>query len=147
MLIPSLLALLIPLSLSFSGCTGVPTPTTLVLEQTAITIAVGEVVLSANTPEAQKATAQQIKSIAGQVQAVLNGQTTTINALQAFVVQKMAELKLNPQEQLLANVLVSTIMQELNGKIGAGVLNPTDLVVVNQLLGWVEAAAVPYGAV
>jgi hypothetical protein len=138
--------LLLPLSL-FSGCASVPqSASTQILEQTAITVAVGEVVLSSKTPAAQQATAQQIKSIASQVQAVLNGQTTTIAALQAFVVQKMAELKLNPQEQLLANVLISTIMQELNGKIGAGVLAPTDLVVVNQLLGWVEAAAVPYGA-
>ena len=147
LLLPLLLVLLFP---ALNGCstTGTaPSANAAVLEQTAVTVAVGELVLSQKTPAAQKSTAADIVSVATAVQQVVNGNAvTSIASLQAVVQAAIVKLNLNQQEQLLANVLVSTLVMELNGKVSLGTLNAADLVVVNQLLGWVVTAATPYAS-
>lgn len=112
--------------------------------QTATTLAVGEAVLTGKTAAAQKQIAQNIVIVTKGVQGALNGDATTVATLVALAQAKIMTLKLNPQQTLAANTLLTFVSSQLQLKVGQGVLKPTDLVVVNDFANWVIAAATPY---
>ena len=133
---------------SLSGCATVEgwfsNPNSTAAVQTATTLAVGEAVLTGKDAAAQKQIATDIVTITKGVQGVLNGDATTVASLVALAAAKVADLHLQPQQQLAANTLLAFVSSELQARVGAGVLKPTDLVIVNQFAGWVITAATPY---
>lgn len=86
--------------------------------------------------------AARIRAIAGDVQALVEGESVTIGLLETAVRAKLAALPLSPADTFLANELVRLVMAELEARVGAGVLDPEQRIKVAAVLGWVlEAAA------
>lgn len=133
--------------LSLSGCATVEgwfsNPNSTVAIQTATTLAVGEAVLSAKTPAAEKAMAANIVSVAKQVSAAASG-NVTVAQLASLVQAQVAKLNLNPQEQLAAQTLLAFAQAELSQKVSIGLLKPTDVLIITEFCGWVVVAATPY---
>ena len=131
-----------------SGCATVSkifsSPSQTAAIQSATTLAVGEAVLTGKTTAQQQAIAKNIIIVTQGVQGVLNGDQTTVATLVALAQAKIMTLKLNSQQLLAANTLLTFVGAQLQAKLGSGVIKPTDLVIVNDFAGWVIAAATPY---
>jgi len=118
-----------------------PNTVTLVTEY-----AVAKVIEVGKTSEERLTRATRIKKIAGDAQTWLNGEGVTIDILQIAAQVQIEKLNLDVADTILANALVQTIVQDLQKKIGAGVIPPDKLTKVNELLGWVVTACTMYGA-
>lgn len=136
--------------LSLNACTTIESafsnPNSTAMIQTATTLAVGEAILTAKTPAAQKQIAQNVISVATQVSAAASG-NVTVAQLVGLVETQMAKLTLTPQEQLAAQTLLAFASAELQQKVSTGLLKPQDVVIVTQFCGWVVAAATPYASI
>lgn len=112
----------------------------------AVTYAAAKVIEAAPTPDERLARAERIKSIVGEARTWLNGEGVTVGLLESAARARLAELNLSPADTMLANTLVQIAVQDLQEKIGAGVIAPDQLVTVNELLDWIETATEMYGA-
>ena len=82
----------------------------------------------------------RIRSIATTVKGLAEGETT-LPLLQAAVASQLDKAGLSPADRLLADGLVQLIAQELQSRIGAGVLSPEQLVAVRKVMDWIVSAA------
>lgn len=127
-----------------SGCSTLrsqPTTSSLV-----VTYAASKVIEAAPTPDERLRRAQRIKSIVGEARTWLQGEGMTVELLESAARNRLATLNLSPADAMLATALVQIAVQDLQEKIGAGVVSPDQLVTVNQLLDWIDSAAKLYGA-
>lgn len=132
--------------LAFAGCASLGTPIQQTAEQLVVEYATLKVIGSGSTTAARQAKASQILSIASTAKADFADPAATLATVTAQVAVRIAALKLDPADQLVANALVQVVADELSAKIGAGVLNPAQVTSVNTVLGWVvEAASMPVG--
>lgn len=92
--------------------------------------------------EKQAEKADNIRRIAGAVQAVVGGETeATLLTLQEYVTSELDKLSLSPADRVLANGLVSIVVAELQARVGDGLLEPDQRVKVAKFLDLVIAAA------
>lgn len=99
-----------------------------------------KVIEKAGDAEAQGARAVRIRAIASDVEQYAAGESVTIAALEAAVRAKLPS-GLSPADRLLADALVQTVGQELQARVGSGLLSAEQLVQVKKVLGWVIEAA------
>ena len=112
--------------------------------QAAIDLAVGTAIQqTAKTAPAQAQEAQQIQQIAGALQGVLSGQSSTIGLLDRALEAKIVAARLPAAEAAAAATLVQTIqavvLQQVQG--GTSKLSPTQTVAINAVLDDVIQAA------
>jgi hypothetical protein len=98
-----------------------------------------KVIEQAGATDAQFARATRIRSIAADVEKFAGGEAVTIAALEAAVRAQLPS-DLSPADRFLADALVQSVVQELQARVGSGLLNPEQLLQVRQVLGWVIEA-------
>lgn len=91
------------------------------------------------------AKAKSIAAIAGEATVMLDVESVTLPELKTKIMQRLAERDLEPSRMLAASFLVDAVGQEIQKRIGEGILSPEDKVTVNKVLSWVEEAASFYG--
>lgn len=129
------------LALALAGCASLGTTADQAVEKLVVESATLKVVNSGATTAAKQAKAARIIAIATQAQTVLGSPSATITLIQTAVEVQIASLKLDAADQLLADMLVQAVVAEVSDKVGAGVLNPNQIVTVNTVLSWVVAGA------
>lgn len=77
------------------------------------------------------------RAVAESAKAIASGEAVTLAGLQEAISTELAGLHLTVADRFLADALVSAIAQELQLRIGTGVLSPEQKVEVSQVLQWV----------
>lgn len=86
--------------------------------------------------------AAAVIKISTQVRAASSGESfDTVAALMLFISEKINWGKLAQEDQLLARALLQVITQALIDRIGPGELTGPNILVVNEVAGWIEDAA------
>jgi hypothetical protein len=80
------------------------------------------------------------RAVAESAKAIVSGEAVTLTGLQEAISGELGGLDLSPADRFLADALVSAIAQELQLRIGTGVLSPEQKVEVGQVLQWVISA-------
>lgn len=96
--------------------------------------------------EARQSRVDNIKRVALQVRSVASDDSTTIPLLKELAVVQLGKLHLSPADTVLASGLIDVIAEQLNLKIGDGLLKAEDKLVVSQVMDWVVEAATIAGA-
>lgn len=105
----------------------------------AVTYGVLKYCEKAGDPAAQAARCARVKAFAGEAQKLAAGESVTIVALNAAIEAKLPA-DLSPADRILAIALIETIEQELMQRVGGNLLKPEQIVIVQQVLGWVVDA-------
>ena len=111
-----------------------------------VTYAAAKVIEAGDSADERLKRAQRIKAIVGEARTWLTGEAVTVGLLESAARARLAQLQLSLADEMLANTLVQIAVQDLQAKVGAGVISPDQLLTVNQLLDWIESAAELYGA-
>jgi hypothetical protein len=77
------------------------------------------------------------RAVAERAKAIVAGDAVTLVGLQEAISTELAGLELSPADRMLAGILVSAIAQELQLRIGVGVLSAEQKVKVGEVLQWV----------
>lgn len=77
------------------------------------------------------------RAVAESAKAIVSGEAVTLAGLKEAISAELAGLDLSPADRFLADALVSAIAQELQLRIGTGVLSPEQKVQVSEVLQWV----------
>lgn len=104
-------------------------------------LVMNRVIEKAPQPEAK---AREVLASVQELQSLVDFESVSIADLRAALLKRIGERELTPSEKLAALELTQVISDELEGRIGAGVLSPEHKVAVRKVLGWVEAAALVY---
>ncbi len=123
--------------LALSGCSSIPADQ----QKTVAKLAVQYAVLKVADKNPVKAA--RVAAIAKEVQAIAGGEgANTVDLLLAIARTKVARLKLDAADQVLASALIDMVGQELKARLGTGVLTSDKLLIVGEVAGWiVEASA------
>lgn len=134
-------ALLLTISLLFnSGCTALTQSSA--TAKLAVEYATLKVIEN-SAPEARAARRAKINQIAKDAKTFVSGQSVTLALLDAAIRKNVDFSKLSPADALLANALIDAVIQELQTRVGTGLLDPAQVLAVNAVLDWViEATAV-----
>jgi hypothetical protein len=129
-------------ALALVGCVGCETleksPGTASL---VVQYATAKVIEAGKTTEERAERAARIKAIAADAKTWFDGDDVTVGVLQAAAQARIAKLDLSPADRMLANGLVQVVVEELQKKVGEGVLSPEQKLTVSQVLGWIAGAA------
>lgn len=87
--------------------------------------------------------ATRVRAVVDLVASAAAGESVTVDQLKAYVVSKLPP-DLSPADKLLATQLISIASEELQLRVGAGVIPPDKLVKVKQVLEWVTEATLAY---
>lgn len=91
----------------------------------------------------QAARRARIHQIALDAKTLISGEAVTIALLEAAIRDRVDFTKLSPADTALADALIDMVMQELQNRVGTGLLDPAQVLAVNTVLDWViEATAV-----
>ena len=86
--------------------------------------------------------AGQLVAIAGLVKQVTSGdKVTTVALLDTFVRAQIDFSKLSPADAMVVTILLDEVKIQLEAKIGTGQFSSANLVVVSEVVGWIEQAA------
>lgn len=142
------LALLLPAFVLVAGCATLKSASGQALLQASVDAAVGTAVQTAGSPANQAQRANQIATIAGDLQGIVKDDNVTLAALQAALETAIDAAKLNPDDKLAIDLVATTLggilQQELTP--GTGPLSAADVADIVQVLGWVRQAANVYTA-
>jgi hypothetical protein len=140
---PAALLVLVTIAAVFclSGCQTLRDPSNTAIVELTTQVAVGKFIESKSD---RAGTARHVVDVATQVKAIAESDSTTVGALQAVADARIAQLNLEPSDQLLATALVHMLVAELQGKIGDGLLNDTDKLILGRILGTVIVTANVY---
>lgn len=131
------------LSILISGCQTSPSAQQQIATTVLIDTAVGVAVQNGTTDHAVWVSrANQIVSIATELQIVANDSKATLPALTAALQPLLARANLGPADQLAANALIATLGQLIDQNIGN--VNTTTQQVIQQVLKDVITAASVY---
>ncbi len=140
--LPVLLVLAVIATLfGLSGCQTITDPKNSVIIELTTQVAVGKFIESKSD---RVGTAKHIVDIATQVKAIADSDSTTIGALQQLANARIAQLNLEPSDTLLATALVDMLVAGLQDKVGNGLLNDADKLILGKILSTVIAAASVY---
>lgn len=104
-----------------------------------VTFATLKYIEDAGNEARQVERAVRVAAVAEEVREVAKGEEVTIAALEAFVMGKLPE-DLSPADRYLATNLVGVLVMQLQDRVDGDVLDPDELLAVDQLLGWVVNA-------
>lgn len=121
-----------------SGCSSANQADTKLIAQIAVQYGVGKVL------ENNPSYAQRVADIAGEVSKAAGGESSTVAAVMELARSKIDWTKLSPADRTLVNTLLLTIQSELTRRIQDGVLSPEKALLVQEVAGWIEAAAKLY---
>ena len=96
-----------------------------------------KVIEAGKSPEAQAQRAENIRRIATDAKSFLDLESVSLEFLQSAVRARLADLDLSPADRMLADGLVTLIVQELQLKVDSGVLSTEQRYRVSTVLGWV----------
>lgn len=133
------LAPLILLTLMLGACASLGTGST--GERLVVQIATMKVIEAG--PD-RKLRAERISTIASEAKSWLRADNVTVTALKAAATARIANLNLEPSDQLLAALLVETVAAELEKRVGDGLIPADKLISVDAVLGYVVDAAAFY---
>lgn len=86
---------------------------------------------------------ERVRAIVTTAKALTAGEEVTLDGLRLAITRELDKLELSPADRLLATALVQVISDELQARIGTGILKPEQRVQVNQVLQWVlDATAI-----
>lgn len=131
--------------LSFVGfCAGLVgcKPDQKIAARLAVSYATAKYIERAN-PSAQPERARRIRAVVEQVEKASTGESVTIAALRAYIVEKLPA-DLSPADKFLAGQLIDVATEELQARVGIGAIPPDKLVKVREVLGWVLEATYAY---
>ncbi len=89
--------------------------------------------------------AAEVKRIADAIIEAAGSSEASVAALQSLAMG-LLPADLPPSERITAMALIELAGAELNGRVGAGELDPSKLVKVRAVVGWVSQAAGFYGS-
>ena len=138
-----LIAIILALSIgtgAFTGCVTTGTGPTPATQKAIAKLAVQYAVLKVANNNPEKAA--KAAAIAVQVKALAGGQgANTVDLLIAIVRVEVGKLNLKAEDALLADALVDLVAQELEARLGSGVLTSEKLLIVGEVAGWIVDAA------
>lgn len=85
--------------------------------------------------------AQKVAETASQLQALVNAEPVSVDALERQAAQAILAADLSPADQHLAQSLVRLVGDELRARVGDGTIPPPGTVEAEAVLGWVAEAA------
>ncbi len=136
-------AVMCAFAFGLSGCQSTPTSNQKIATTVLIDAAVGVAVQKGSSdPAVWAARANQISSIAKQLQALDNGSAATLPALSAALQPLLAKANLGPADQLIANILITSLSQLIETNVDN--INTTTQQVIQQVLSDVIAASSVY---
>lgn len=134
--------LILACALALSGCATLFTGSA--SEKLVVQYATLKVISSGKTTADRAQKAERIRTVAGEAKTMLDTNNVTLAFLESAVRARLATLKLDAADTLLANALTETIVAELAAKVGDGILPPDQLYKVSTVLSWViDAASFP----
>src|SRR5688572_8583949 len=77
---------------------------------------------------------ERVRAIVTSAKALAAGTEVTVGVLEIAIAKQLDGLELSPADRLLADALVQIIAEELQARIGLGVLKPEQRVMVDQVL-------------
>lgn len=95
-------------------------------------------------PAARVERAERVQAIAEAAKTFLSGDGVTVGALRVAVLERLAGYDLEPSDEILANALLDVVIEELEARVGVGLIEPGKLVTVNAVLTKVAQAAAVY---
>lgn len=99
-------------------------------------------VIENSAPEVRAERRAKINKIAQDAKKFISGEAVTLTLLESAIRGQVDFTKLSPADAYLANALISAVIQELQIRVGTGLLDPAQVLVVNTVLDWViEATA------
>lgn len=131
------------LVLALSSCATINSLDASKQQQARIAVEGGTVALIERSSD-KAAKAAQVLEYTAKAKTLLLDTGTTVGALRAALLQRVAERNLSPGEKLLALETINTVSDYVEQRIGAGVLNADGVLAVNTVLGWVESTAKLY---
>jgi hypothetical protein len=134
------------IALAITGCSVLSKPENQPLARAGVQYATAKLIEQGNPA---KERAGRIKAIAIDLQSLFKAdEQATIPALEALIREKVREPleSLSPADRMLAENLIAVVVQELQARLGKGVLAPDQMIVVNDILQWVIDATVYGGA-
>jgi hypothetical protein len=97
------------------------------------------------TPEAKAAKAARVLEYTNAARTLIGSDPeTTVVKLREALTLRAAERDLSPGQKLIALEAINTICDEVELRVGKGVLSAEAVVSVNKVLGWVETVAKLY---
>ncbi len=108
-----------------------------ILAQAGVQYATAKLVRAAGDPSAQSARGARIRAISSELRKVVGTESVSVPALQAAV-QRYIPASLKPEDRVLVNLLIAAVVQELEHRIGDQLMRPDQLLVVTQVLTWVD---------
>lgn len=88
--------------------------------------------------------AQRITEAVKLVRTALLDDSATVGALRSALLKRVAERELPLSEKLVALEVINTLSDEVEKRVGSGILSPDSIVGVNTILGWITDAAAFY---
>lgn len=133
---------LIALVFVFTGCKTQPQETT---AHVAVVFATAKFIEKAGTIPEQQGRALRIITVLGQLDALVAGDETTVDAL-ADLARSKLPADLSPADRVLANTLIAVATDELKARVGEGVgkIPPDAKIKVALVLSWVREGAESY---
>lgn len=111
-----------------------------VLAQAGVQYAAAKFVRSAGDTDAQAQRKARIHAVAEEVRAIAGDSSATVALLRAAVEAKLpADLK--AEDRILVGLLINAVVQELEKRVGEGILNPEQQLALTLVLEWVEQGA------
>lgn len=108
-----------------------------------VTYATMKYIEKAGDVDAQIARATRVRLVAEDVKETARGDSVTVEALKAYVMGRLPA-DLSPADRFLADALIEALVAELQQRVGIGVLDADQLLVVDTLLEWVIKATTYY---
>lgn len=127
---------------ALTGCGVVPVGTD-GSDRTRFEVEAATVLLLEQSSQPAKRAAEVVESI-DRLQTLLTDQSTTVGDLRSALLKRVAERDLSPGEKALALQIVGRIAENVELKVGKGLLSPDAIVSINQVLGWAENMAALY---
>lgn len=99
-------------------------------------------IIEQSAQPAQKA--QRIVEAVKLARTLLTDETVTVAALRSALLKRVGERDLPVSEKLVALEVINTLSDEVEKRVGSGILSPDSLVTVNTVLDWVSDATAFY---
>lgn len=93
-------------------------------------------------PESRVEKARAILDAVKVLEELAGRDSTTVDALRAYIAQRLEHL--SPADRIAVGNLIDLASEALKERVGDGVLKPDDVLVVRDVLSWIDEAATAY---
>lgn len=126
--------------LALAGCASLSSPSNTTGERLGVQLATMTLIEHSGQPAAK---AVRVVEAVKAVRTLLDD-NTSVGKLRSALLARIAQENPSPAERLAAVELVNALADEIEKRLGAGLLSPDAIVSVNTVLSWVEDAAGAY---